>query len=269
MTYFMFLAIFLLTPILILIGAELLDKRHGRQLPSRLHHWPPYAAIGLHIVLAVVYTTPWDNYLVATNVWWYNEAMVTGFVIGWVPIEEYTFFVLQPILTGLWLLFLARRLSFEVDGEALRPSLRLYSLLFVGLIWLTAITILLSGWQPGVYFGLALGWLLLPVMLQLGFGADILWRYRRLVFWTIVPATIYLSLADALAIGSGTWVIDPAQSTGIFLGTLPIEELIFFLVTNILIVFGVTLLLAQESHERFALLRDQLFRSQKPNSDIG
>jgi hypothetical protein len=34
------------------------------------------------------------------------------------------------------------------------------------------------------------------------------------------------------------------------LGVLPIEEIIFFLLTNTLIVFGATLVLAEESQER-------------------
>ncbi len=88
-------------------------------------------------------------------------------------------------------------------------------------------------------------------MIQLAFGADILWRYKGLVFWTLVPATLYLAWADSLAISAGTWTIDPAQSFNIFLGgVLPIEEFIFFLLTNTLLVFGVTLVLARESQSR-------------------
>ena len=68
-------------------------------------------AIGLHVLLAVVYTTPWDNYLVATNVWSYNRLLVSGVVLGWVPIEEYLFFVLETMLTGLWWWYLAGRLT--------------------------------------------------------------------------------------------------------------------------------------------------------------
>ena len=62
------------------------------------------AQCSLLVLIAVAYTTPWDNYLVATNVWWYDESLVTGLKLGWVPIEEYTFFVLQTLMTGLWTL---------------------------------------------------------------------------------------------------------------------------------------------------------------------
>ena len=52
-------------------------------------------------MVAVLYTTPWDNYLVATGVWWYDPHLVAGLVLGWVPIEEYTFFILQTLAMGL------------------------------------------------------------------------------------------------------------------------------------------------------------------------
>ena len=93
-------------------------------------------------------------------------------------------------------------------------------------------------------------------MLQLGFGADILWQNRRIVFLSIVPLTLYLSAADALAIHWGTWTIDPAQSLNIYIGNvLPLEELIFFLLTNTLITFGIILICAQASHARLTSLK--------------
>lgn len=61
-------------------------------LPVSLGYAAPGRALLLHVVLAVVYTAPWDNYLVATGVWSYNPGLVTGVTLGWVPIEEYTFF---------------------------------------------------------------------------------------------------------------------------------------------------------------------------------
>jgi lycopene cyclase domain-containing protein len=111
--------------------------------------------------------------------------------------------------------------------------------------------ILVAGWQPGTYLGLILVWALPPIMLQTVFGADILWGYRRLVLPGFIIPTLYLSFADTLAIRAGTWTIDPAQTTGIhFPGGLPLEEFIFFLVTNLLISFGTTLVLARESQQR-------------------
>jgi lycopene cyclase domain-containing protein len=249
MTYFGFLARFILFPILIFALLYWMDQQRGRALPRALASFSPLKMLAILVVIALLYTTPWDNYLVATGVWWYDPALVTGIVFGWVPIEEYTFFVLQPILVGLWLIWLARRLPVARTGGGVRA--RVLSVAVVGAIWVASVILLLSGWQPGTYLALELVWALPPVLLQLYFGADILMRHWRLLVLTIVPMTVYLSSADTLAIGSGTWTIDPAQSLGILLGgTLPIEELIFFMLTTILVSLGLVLGIAEESWAR-------------------
>lgn len=251
MTYFGFLTLFVGTPLIILAGLTLLDLRRGRHLPHELGNWPPWVAIGAHILVAVLYTTPWDNYLVATRVWWYDPNLVTGIVLGWVPIEEYTFFVVQTLLAGLWLLFLARRLPAGSPPEFSSPQLRRVATFIMALVWLAVMGVWLSGWRPATYLVLELGWALPPIMLQLAFGADILWRYRRLILWSVIPTTLYLSAADALAIGSGTWTINPALSLEIYLGgILPLEEFIFFGLTNMLVTFGMVLVLARQSQTR-------------------
>lgn len=260
MTYFGFLALFLAIPLLGLGALTWLDWRRGITLPDELRNYPAWIVLLAHIVVAVIYTTPWDNYLVATAVWWYDPDLVTGITLGWVPLEEYTFFVLQTFMVGLWLLFLARRLPWDHQPIPHAYQLRWISTLVLGLVWLAAVVILFLGWSAGTYLALTLAWALPPIMLQLAFGADILWRHRRLVLAALLPPLIYLSLADALAITAGTWTISPAQSLNLFLaGHLPIEEFIFFLLTNTLVVFGVILVLARESQSRVpAKLRSHL-----------
>lgn len=254
MSYFAFLLRFLVLPIVILLLVTGWERRQGRQRVASLNGWPVWAAIVLHCLIALLYTTPWDNYLVASGVWWYDPALVSGVTIGWVPIEEYTFFVLQPVLAGLWLAFLARRIE---PAERLGAGgLRLWLPALLALAWLAAAAVLAAGWQPGVYLALILVWALPPIGLQLAFGADILWQQRRLLLPAFVSLTLYLGAADALAIREGTWTIDPAQSLGLYLGgVLPIEEFLFFAITNMLLLFGVTLLWAGASHERLASLR--------------
>lgn len=250
MTYFGFLLRFLVIPIVILGALTYFDLRRGRALPATLRFLPPWLAVAVLAVVAVIYTTPWDNYLVATGVWWYDPALVTGITLGWVPIEEYTFFVLQPIMTGLWLLFLARCVHVDAPFKA-QNSIRVGSAAATGGVWAASIMLLLSGWQLGNYLALELVWALLPIMLQLAFGADILWHYRRLVIPAIISTTLYLCGIDALAIGSGTWAINPELTTGILLGgVLPVEEALFFLLTNTLLVFGLVLGLTNESSHR-------------------
>ncbi|HML21215.1 MAG TPA: lycopene cyclase domain-containing protein [Aggregatilinea sp.] len=251
MSYFEVLALFIGPPLLVL---ALLAWRDGRSKPVAA--WGvlagrAYWAVLLHVAIAVAYTTPWDNYLVATGVWWYDPALVTGITVGWVPIEEYTFFVVQTLMSGLLLLALMRY-AFKRSG-VLKPSLRLRwgASVAAGIVWLAGVMLLVSGWDKGTYLGLILGWATIPIVTQLAFGADILWARRRLVAVGIALPSVYLWIADAVAIQSGTWTIDPAQSTGVLLaGILPVEEAVFFTVTNLLVVFGMVLMLAPESQTR-------------------
>ena len=61
---------------------------------------------------------------------------------------------------------------------------------------------------------------------------------------------------DMVALKETIWAISPSQTTGIlFLGILPLEEIVFFFVTNMMITFGMTLLLANASQARVLELR--------------
>ena len=246
MTYFGFLAAFILFPIFALSSFAIWEQRKGKSIND-----PKIAsAIVIHMILALLYTTPWDNYLVATGVWFYNPRLVSGLVLGYVPIEEYTFFLLETWFAGLWWQIIAQQTT---SLEAFKPSarLRLGFIAVAALIWLGSTFIFLNHWQPMTYLSIILFWAIPPMIPQLAFGADILWHQRKLLAWTILPMGLYLSLADSLAIASGTWTINPVQSSGIFIGKLPLEESVFFFATVTLISFGMSLLTAKESRSRW------------------
>jgi lycopene beta-cyclase len=249
MTYFQVLATFILPPLLVLMIVVPRDvwrwlfKRQGQV------DWLPYIAVLLHVAIAVIYTTPWDNYLVASNVWWYDPQLVTGLRLGYVPIEEYTFFILQTLLTGFWTLFLMRYIFRGPLHIKRSTKLRLWSGLLVTAAWLISTALLLGGWQPGTYLTLILSWALIPVAIQLFYGADILLANGLLVALAFLTPTIYLWIVDSLSISSGTWTIDPVQTTGFLLGSLPVEEMLFFLMTNVIIAFGITLLLSEYTRQ--------------------
>ena len=253
MTYFSFLLIFLVFPLLIFLTITLVDEQRRKPIAGFLNGPRVWLAIGLQVLLAVLYTTLWDNYLVATGVWYYNPKLISGILLGWVPIEEYTFFILESLLVGLWWWFLARRLNPPGEFKPGKKT-RLVSTAVLGVVWLWSVYALLTGWRPATYLALILVWALPPIMIQLAFGADILWHYRKLVSLAILAVFLYISAVDSLAISSGTWTINPARSTGIFLGALPVEEAVFFLVTVTLITFGLTLTLAHVSQARWKKL---------------
>ncbi len=259
MTYFGFLLRFLFLPILMFLAITYWDNKNHKQINGFRNGRAVWIGIAVHVLLAVIYTTPWDNYLVATGVWYYNPQLVTGLVIGYVPIEEYTFFVVETILSGLWWWFLARRLS--PPSKEFKPN-RLLVYLSAGalvVLWILFAYLFFSDNKPITYLSIILFWALPAILPQLLFGADILWHYRKLVFWGIFVPGAYLSLMDIVALTDTTWSISPSQTTGIlFFGILPLEEVVFFFITNVLITFGMTLLLANVSQERFTEIRSRL-----------
>jgi lycopene beta-cyclase len=252
MTYFGFLLRFLVIPIIIFLVITWWDNKKNRLTNGFQNGNFVWRIIGVHILLALVYTTPWDNYLVATGVWYYNPNLVTGIVFGYVPIEEYTFFVLETFLAGLWWWFLARR--FQEPSQPFKPSkngrITAFGVLFA--VWLVFTYLFFLGGAEWTYLAIILFWALPPIFPQILFGGDILWHYRKLVFTAIFVPGFYLSLTDIIALTDTTWSISKDQTTGVlFFNILPLEEVIFFFITNVLIGFGMTLMLSKVGWQRF------------------
>lgn len=260
MKYFGFLLRFVVLPLLALTGLALFDRKRGKKFPPEFTAVRPEVALLGHAALAFTYTTPWDNYLVASKVWWYDRKLVKGIILGYVPLEEYTFFILQTLLTGQWVLTLTRYLKPGEDRPAHPWRIRGAMTGVLAAIWLWSVWNLLRGPKSRTYLGLTLAWALPPIMLQTAFGGDILWQQRKLVALGILPATLYLGVADSLAIDSGTWQISPEKTVNYHIaGRLPLEEGLFFLLTNTLITFGMTLVLSRQSVQRLpAFIRRRL-----------
>lgn len=252
MTYLSFLLLFILVPflfnILYLVYRYYSFRTTGK--PDDLSKIRTYlAAILILTIIALLYTTPWDNFLVANGIWYYDPNKVLGIVIGYVPIEEYSFFVLQTFFVGVFTItFFGNNLSFNYVDRRDRKTIRLLSFVLLILFWMVSFIIYITQINALVYLNLILIWSLPPIMLQLLYGADILWEKKLPLFLIIIALTSYLSFVDALAISADIWTIAQNTSTGILLGgILPIEEILFFLVTNVLIVFGLTLIVNQKS----------------------
>lgn len=96
---------------------------------------------------------------------------------------------------------------------------------------------------PWTYLFLILIWAGPIILMQWLLGLDLMIKRWKVWLPGILIPTLWLTFADSFALRSHTWTIDPAQSLGIFLPLgVPVEEGIFFLVTNTLVVQGMILL---------------------------
>jgi lycopene beta-cyclase len=93
------------------------------------------------------------------------------------------------------------------------------------------------------YLVMELVWALPVIALQWALGHRVLRaRLRVLALGVLIP-TLYLSTVDALAIRVGIWTLSPERTLGIWLGALPLEEAVFFFLTNTMVVQGLILAL--------------------------
>ena len=80
-----------------------------------------------------------------------------------------------------------------------------------------------------VYLAVLAGCVLGTLPLEIVLRTRVYGRPLRLLL-TLLPVLVVFVVWDVLAIRAGHWTYDPAQTTGIVLGDLPLEELAFFLV---------------------------------------
>ena len=235
MTYLQFHAALIVPPLVVLgIAAWRAHPALGPRAAWAIWAVPP---------IALIYTTPWDNFLVQNGVWYYGIDRVVG-TIGYVPIEEYLFFVLQPLLAGALLYVLLAR-DLARHGSATPPT-RPGRVRTIGTtLWLAlgigGLVMLRS--DPTTYLGLILVWFAPVIAVMWLFQGHTMWQVRRAALPAIVVSTIYLWMADRLALAEGIWAISDRYTIGVAPLGLPVEEATFFLVTTVLSVCGVLLFL--------------------------
>lgn len=182
--------------------------------------------------------------MIRTRIWSYPENAVIGLKLFDIPLEEVFFFVVQTYNTSLLYLLLSKPTFHPIYLRRQEKNdrwkyLKLGGQLLLGLLLKKAISLIREE-GAGTYMGLILAWAV-PFLL-------LLWSlaYQFILGLpltnTLVPIalpTFYLWIVDTLALRRGTWVIESGTKLGTHLWPgLEIEEAVFFLLTNTLIVFG-------------------------------
>lgn len=196
--------------------------------------------IGFVCTMAFVYTTPWDNYIIFHDAWMYKPKNILA-VIGYVPVEEYMFFVIQTLMTSLWALICTRwspacfNFNFNKTSYTL---IRWIPILALAMTTVQGYNIAIPG-KNTFYLGCILWWSC-PVIMFLWYGAGnyFVKKSTSSAIAVIVP-TLYLCWVDCIALKDDVWHINEKTSLNIFVvDELPFEECLFFLITNLIIVLG-------------------------------
>jgi lycopene cyclase domain-containing protein len=98
---------------------------------------------------------------------------------------------------------------------------------------------------PTAYLTHLLLWALPVLALQLVLLARVWGRRLGALLRAVLPpalvVTAWLVAGDHLAISAGVWEFGVGTHLGIYLGAVPLEEVLFFLLTNLLIALGLAL----------------------------
>jgi lycopene cyclase domain-containing protein len=244
MTYREFLGLVLAPGVVAM--ASVLAFRAAR---SRGVDYPLRAALtclGVIVPVAVVFTTPWDSWLIANSVWWYPPGSVLGTVFR-VPFEEYLFMIGLTALTGCW------TISAALGAPRARPVPdQPRRRIVTSLAWLVAAAaggIAMLYTQRAMYLGSLFTWFGIPLSLQAFYGADVLHAARR-VRWAGLALTPLVWVADAVAIHAGAWQISGTRTVGVSFAGLPMEEAVFFFLVNLLVINSIVLVTESELADR-------------------
>jgi lycopene cyclase domain-containing protein len=93
------------------------------------------------------------------------------------------------------------------------------------------------------YLFFELAWAVPVIALQWLVGRRRLWSVRWILLLSVVLPTAYLVAADSVAIAQGIWTLHADRIVGVRVGNVPLEEAIFFLLTNSMVAQSVLLVL--------------------------
>lgn len=206
------------------------------------------------VVVAAFYTTPWDSYLIACQVWASSEANVSGTFL-YIPYEEYLFFILATLITCLtWMTtWPSQWVDVEATGAAAvagaggiagvaQPQSKPSKLVtvFVVAAFLLGIVAVLT-WDRFLYLGLLLAWSMPVLLLQWVVGGHILHAHRYQITKVVLMSSIPMAVVDAWAIQRNVWVINPEYTLWPWTRGLHPEEVLFFALTSTMCAWGLTL----------------------------
>jgi putative membrane protein len=204
-------------------------------------------ALGLVLLAVMIFTAPWDNFAAKWGIWGFPREKYS-LRIGYLPIEEYAFFLLQSVNVILAVRALFHFFPDWQTGQetgiggitliCLVASVVPWAFVAVQLRWLRRKA------GPRVNYAIHLAWFLPVIYTQWILAPRLFGGHAGLLALVTAAFGVYYTLADLAAVRAGTWFFDEKQITGTKLGgLLPWEEVAFFFLTSLLVAQSYLLLL--------------------------
>jgi putative membrane protein len=204
-------------------------------------------ALGFVLLAVMVFTAPWDNFAAKRGIWGFPREKYS-LRIGYLPVEEYAFFLLQSVNV---ILAVRALFHFFPDWQTGQETA-------IGWITLICLAASVIPWAfvviqlrrlrrkagPRVNYAVHLAWFLPVIYTQWILDPQLFIGHAGLLALVTAAFGVYYTLADLAAVRAGTWFFDEKQITGVKLGgLLPWEEIAFFFLTSLLVAQSYLLLL--------------------------
>ena len=209
-----------------------------------------FVAAGIVLLAVMVFTTPWDNLAAKWGIWGFPREKYS-FRIGYLPVEEYAFFIFQSVNVMLAMRALFHFVPNWASGQGvLIGKETLYCLAASVLPWIFIwfqLRWLRKRGGPCVNYAIHLAWFLPVIYGQWVLAPFLFLSHAGLLATVTFAFGVYYTLADIVAVRGGTWHFDEKQITGVKLaGLLPWEEIAFFFLTSLLVAQSYLLLLPSD-----------------------
>lgn len=185
-----------------------------------------------------IYITLWDNYIIYHDAMWYHQDAIVGITIFNVPIEKYLFFITQTISTTLWTSFCSR---WSLNSIFLKHSSQFQFQTIRCNVIMLLVAIMYMGWIYAIpatktfYLGLILCWNMPFIMVLWYFNGPYVCKRFKVTLISVIVPSLYTCYTNVLR--ARVWKINEATSLEInMFDGLPLEEVVFVTLTNILIV---------------------------------
>ncbi len=209
-----------------------------------------FFSTALVLVAVMIFTAPWDNLAAKWGIWGFAEGRY-WFKILYLPIEEYSFFVIQS-LNVILLFHLGLHLHAAwLHGFETHSTVLQYICMAVSLpVWLmvgVCLRFVRRHLGPKVNYANHLAWFLPVIYAQWVIAPPLFWAYFTPLLVVTLAFGTYYTVADIIAVRSGIWYLDDNQTTGFkLLNILPWEESAFFYLTSLLVAQSYLLLLPSD-----------------------
>jgi putative membrane protein len=196
-------------------------------------------ALGLVLLAVVIFATPWDNLAVKWGFWGFPREKYS-LRLGYLPVEEYAFFLLPSVAVMLAVRALFHFFPDWQTGQetgigkgtliCLAASVIAWAFVAIQLRWLRRKV------GPRVNYAIHLCWFLPVIYAQWILAPPLFLGHAGLLALLTAVFGVYYTLADLTAVRAGIWFFDEKQITGAKLGgILPWEEIAFFFLTPLLV----------------------------------